>query len=142
MQATELFDSLAARGIRLVSDGSTLRAVAPAGVISDADRIVIFAHKTALLALLQQQRKQGVAPASDNDNVLSDAGQLPVSSSPSICTCGAVFTIEHFAGWEHRYCPAGAGSHRHDSWARVSGDAPLTRALTERLAMQGNPLAA
>jgi hypothetical protein len=52
MEASELFHSLTARGIRLVAEGSGL-VVIPASKLTDDDREAIRAHKAEILAALQ-----------------------------------------------------------------------------------------
>jgi hypothetical protein len=115
IDAAGLYDDLTKRGIRLVLDGETIRAVAPAGRITAADRELITANKLALLALLQQQTNEE-SPASNSNQRLPDPPQFPaLFTTCPVCT-GAL-TVEHFEGWEHSYCPIQFG--HSDEWRPV-----------------------
>lgn len=127
LTATSLHDDLTRRGIRLVLEGDTMRAIAPAGAITETDRNAIATHKPTLLALLRQQTELGDEHATDNDKRLSDPAHFP---APASCACGASLTIEARQGWEHRYCLA--PGHRFDEWLPVDPQhAPLSIVLRQ-----------
>lgn len=62
MTAGELLAAIEARGVRVAPRGESL-AVAPAGVLQEAERRALRAHKAAVLALLRERQARTVAGA-------------------------------------------------------------------------------
>jgi hypothetical protein len=62
---TALLDALEARGIRLRPDGDRLAYEAPPGVLKEAEREALRAHKAAVLDLLRERRARAAPAGTD-----------------------------------------------------------------------------
>jgi hypothetical protein len=92
MSAQALVLALIARGVALAIDGDGLRVDAPPGILTDADRASIRAHKAEIIAQLRNRELWHVAarrPKAIHAGATYASGRLVAASEPTAAITAA-----------------------------------------------------